>query len=380
MAEDDILTDLDALDGAPHPRDAATVFGHAPAEVALLDALASGRLHHAWLLTGPQGIGKASFAWRAARYLLSTRIDEPGGMFGAPEPATSLDTDPTDPAVRRILIGTDQRLFVLRRAWNTDKKPYRPRAEITVEDARKLKAFFSMSIPDGGRRVVIVDAADEMNRNAANALLKALEEPPKNTVFLLVAHQPARLLATIRSRCRVLRMSPLNAADLGAVLAQIEGSDLPAGELAALTQLADGSARTALSLRTAGGANLYSQIIALLDTLPRLDRARALALATLPGGAAGTERLSMLTTLTERALSQIARQAALSHPLPEATPGEAALRARLAPSPDAAQAWAEAAIALPAQVRKGAALNLDPSVLLLDMFRQLQDTARRAAP
>ncbi|MFT5364321.1 MAG: DNA polymerase-3 subunit delta', partial [Dinoroseobacter sp.] len=156
--------------------------------------------------------------------------------------------------------------------------------------------------------------------------------------------------------------------------------DLPAGELAALTQLADGSARTALSLRTAGGANFYSQIIALLDTLPRLDRARALALATLPGGAAGTERLSMLTTLTERALSQIARQAALSRPLPEATPGEAALRARLAPSPDAAQAWAEAAIALPAQVRKGAALNLDPSVLLLDMFGQLQDTAHRAAP
>ncbi len=378
MADDDILPDLDALDGAPHPREAARVFGHETAEKALLDALASGRLHHAWLLTGPQGIGKASFAWRAARYLLSTPIDD-GGMF-APEPATSLDTDPEDPAVRRILIGTDQRLFVLKRNWNTDKKPYRPRAEITVEDARKLKAFFAMSIPDGGRRVVIVDAADEMNRNAANALLKALEEPPENTVFLLVAHQPARLLPTIRSRCRVLRCAPLGPGDLGKVLAQVEGTELPADELAPLTQLADGSARTALSLRTAGGTDLYTQIIALLDTLPRLDRARAMALATLPGGAAGTERLSMLTTLTERAVSQIARQAAISTALPEATPGEAAIRARLAPTPHAAQAWAEAAVTVPAQVRKGAALNLDPSVLLLDMFRQLQATARRAAP
>ncbi len=375
MAEDDTpLPELDALPGAPHPRDAARVFGHQAAEDALCAALGSGRLHHAWLLTGPQGIGKATFAWRAARALLTTPAEPEDGLFGAPPPPSSLDTDPDDPAVRRILIGTDPRLFVLRRGY--DDKTKRPRNDITVDEARKLKAFFAMSIPDGGRRVVIVDAADDLNRAAANALLKALEEPPDRTVFLLIAHQPARLLPTIRSRCRVLRMHPLSASDLGAALAQVEGSPVPPDTLTALTQLADGSVRRALALHAAGGTGLYTQIIALLDSLPRLDRAQAMALATLPAGTAGAERLGMIAGLSERALAQIARQASLGRALPEATPGEAALRARLAPSPAAARAWAEAAVTLPAQLRKGAALNLDPSVLLLDMFSQMQATAR----
>lgn len=377
MADPD-LPELDALDGVPHPREAHQVIGHDKAEEALLEALASDRLHHAWMLSGPQGIGKASFAWRAARYLLTTSPNTEDSLFGAPPPPVSLDTDPEAPEVRRILIGTDQRLFLLRRGY--DEKTKRPRKDITVEDARKLKSFFGMSIPDGGRRVVIVDAADDMNRAAANALLKALEEPPENTVFFLITHQPARLLPTIRSRCRVLRFTPLSAPDLIAALGQIDGIDLPADQQKALFQLSDGSVRTALMLNNNGGTALYAQIVDLLDTLPRLDRSKAMALSALPTGTAGADRLNMLVTLAERALGQVARQAALGRALPESVPGEAALRARLAPSQQSAQHWADAATSLPEQVRKGAALNLDPSVLLLDMFQQLQATARQAAP
>lgn len=372
------LPELDALDGTPHPREARHIFGHDKAEATLLEALAADRLHHAWMCSGPQGIGKASFAWRAAQYLLTTPPSTEDGLFGAPPPPVSLDTDREAPEVRRVLIGTDQRLFLLRRGH--DEKTRRPRKDITVEDARKLKSFFGMSIPDGGRRVVIVDAADDLNRAAANALLKALEEPPKNTVFFLITHQPMRLLPTIRSRCRVLRFAPLSEPDLIAALDQIEGVDLPADQQKALFQLSDGSVRAALMLNSEGGTALYAQIVDLLDTLPRLDRSKAMALSALPSGTAGADRLNMLVTLVERAMGQVARQAVLGRALPETVPGEAALRARLAPSHHSAQDWADAATSLPEQVRKGAALNLDPSVLLLDMFQQLQATARQAAP
>ena len=199
------MTDIeepDRLPGAPHPRETAVLYGQAAAEAAFLEAAATGRLHHAWAITGPRGVGKATLAWRIARHLI------------AGEAGPTLDMAPDHPVFRQVAALAAPQLFLCRRPW--DDKAERLRTAITVDEVRALKAFFQLSAADGGWRVAIVDAADELNGAAANALLKILEEPPANAVLLLVCHRPAALLPTLRSRCRELRCRPLDAAALAA--------------------------------------------------------------------------------------------------------------------------------------------------------------------
>lgn len=148
------LPEPDRAEGAPHPRDTPRLFGQARAEAAFLDAFNAGRLHHGWLMTGPRGVGKATLAWRIARFLLATP-DDAGGLFAAPPPA-SLDVDPAHPVARRIAAQSEGRLFALKRGPN-DKGDALAR-DIRVEEVRKMKSFFTLSATDGGRRVAIVDA------------------------------------------------------------------------------------------------------------------------------------------------------------------------------------------------------------------------------
>ncbi|WP_424973459.1 DNA polymerase III subunit delta' [Dinoroseobacter sp. S124A] len=377
VPRDDALPEADALPGAPHPRFAEQVFGHDAAEAALLDAIGSGRLHHAWLLTGPKGIGKASFAWRAARALLALPTEDPGpSLFGDPEPLaapTSLDLDPDHPVARRVAALSEPRLFLLRRPY--DAKLGRFKQDIPVDAARGLKGFFSMAAMDGGRRVVIVDAADEMNANAANALLKVLEEPPADTVMFLICHAPSKLLPTIRSRCRTLRMAALSPEDLGAALAQATGAPLPEAEIQSLLPLAEGSVGQALSLRDAGGPEAYESLLRLLGDLPRLDRQAMAALADSASARGAEGRLDLLLSLTEVFLHRLARTGATGAAPALASPAEAELLTRLAPHPRAGQAWATAHAELVPRVRAGRAVNLDASMLLLDMFHGLQSVA-----
>jgi DNA polymerase III subunit delta' len=213
MAATDPLPEPDRLEGAPHPRETLGLYGHAAQEAEFLQAFASGRLHHAWMLTGPKGVGKATLAWRLARFLLATPEDD-GGMFAAPPP--TLDVSPDHPVARRMLQLAEPRHFLLRRGPN-DKETALAQV-ISIDQVRKMKSFFTLSAADGGRRTAIIDSLDEMNPNAANALLKLLEEPPANVTLFLIAHQPARLLPTIRSRCRELRLGPLGPDDLATAL------------------------------------------------------------------------------------------------------------------------------------------------------------------
>ncbi|HMO71597.1 MAG TPA: DNA polymerase III subunit delta' [Paracoccaceae bacterium] len=368
------LPEPDRQDGAPHPRDTGRLFGQAAAEAAFLDAFAGGRLHHAWLIAGPRGIGKATLAWRIARFLLTTPDPGAGGLFDAPPAPSTLDTDPGHPAVRRILALSEPRLHLLRRG-PTDKGD-RLAQVITVDETRRLRGFLSLSAADGGRRVVILDSADEMNTSAANAILKLLEEPPAHVTFLIVAHQPARLLPTIRSRCRVLRLAPLSPPDLAEALA-LAGA--PAGDPAALAELAGGSVGAALALSAQDGAGLYRDLVALLATLPRLDRPRAIALADSAGARGAEGRFDLAVTLIDRALARLARTGATGRPPPEAAPGEAAVLARLSPDIAAGRAWADLAQALGVRARAGRAVNLDPSALLMDILLRLDDTAARLA-
>lgn len=370
MAATEPLPDPDRLEGAPHPRETQQLFGHAAQEAEFLAAFTATRLHHAWMITGPKGVGKATLAWHLARFLLATPEDD-GGMFAAPRP-TTLDIAPANPVSRRLLQLAEPRHFLLRRGPN-DKETALSQV-ISVDEVRKMKSFFALSAADGGRRTAIIDSLDEMNTAAANALLKLLEEPPANVTLFLIAHQPARLLPTIRSRCRELRLTPLNPQDLADALTQAGGVVAPE-DRTALAELSAGSVGEAFRLTNLDGLKLYASLIRLLATLPRLDRPQAITLAEIGGARGAAETFDLIVTLIDLFLARLARRGATGTTAPEAAPGEAALLARLAPWPGAARAWADLAQNLTIRARRGKAVNLDPAALLMDILLKIDETA-----
>ncbi|WP_309666755.1 DNA polymerase III subunit delta' [Tabrizicola sp.] len=364
------LPDPDRIEGAPHPRETARLHGHAAAEAEFLAAFNGGRLHHAWMITGPKGVGKATLAWRLARFLLATP-DSDGGMFAAPPPG-DLEVAATHPVARRLLSLAEPRLFLLRRGLN-DKETALSQV-ISVDEVRRMKSFFALSAADGGRRVAIIDSLDELNTNAANALLKLLEEPPAGVTLFLIAHQPARLLPTIRSRCRELRLHPLGPEDLSAALTAAGGTVAP-NDAPALAQLSSGSVGEAFRLTNLDGLKLYTALIRLFATLPRLDRPQALALAELGAAKGAAETFDLLVTMIDMFLARLARTGTLGQAPPAAAPNEAALLARLAPDARAGRLWADLAQSLASRARRGKAVNLDPAALLMDMLLKIDETA-----
>jgi len=369
LGEMEAAPEADRAPGAPHPRETLRLFGQAKAETAFLDAFNSGRQHHAWLLSGPRGVGKATLAWRIARFLLATPTDTGDALFAAPAP-TSLDIPPDHPVAHHIHAMSEPRLFLLRRPW--DAKTGKLKTVITVDETRKLHPFFGMSAVDGGRRVVIVDAADDMNPSAANALLKMLEEPPAGATLLLVAHQPSRLLPTIRSRCRSLALATLGPEDMARALAQ---AGIPAPDSTGLTELAAGSVGEATALVQQEGLTLYAEILALMATLPRMDRGLANALAQSAGARGAEARFDLALDLIDRLMARLARTGATGTPPPAILPDEAALLARLAPDMATGRAWADLAADLTGRARRGKAVNLDPAALILDMCLRIGSTA-----
>ncbi|MDQ2090101.1 DNA polymerase III subunit delta' [Marimonas arenosa] len=364
----------DRIEGAPHPRETRRLIGQGAARAAFLEAYKSGRLHHAWLLTGPRGVGKATLAWEIARFLLATPEGEEGGLFeDTPPVPSSLEIDPDHPVARRIMAGSEPGLKLIRRTPNPNTG--RLRDVISVDDIRQLTPFLSLSAAEGGWRVVIVDAADEMNPQASNALLKMLEEPPAKTTMLLVSHQPSRLLPTIRSRCRVLRLTPLAPTDMAEALAQVGIVPEP-GQEEALAALSGGSVGEAVRLINLGGLEIYAELVGLFGDLPRMDRSRALKLAEAAATRGAEAKLDLLIALIELFLARLARSGAAGHNDPrEGAPGEAALFARLAPDARASQVWAELAEALGQRMRHGRAVNLDPAALILDTLLKIRDCA-----
>jgi DNA polymerase III subunit delta' len=199
----------------PQPLTTYDLTGHAAAEQQVLDAWTSGRFHHAWLITGQRGIGKATFAYRVARFLLSNPAMANDGLFGS-APVKSLKISAAHPTSALLASRAHSGFKLLERTINP--KTGKMRTEIVVEQIRELGDFFGLS-RDGEWRIIIIDPAEDLNRNAANALLKILEEPPSNCCFLLITHAPGRLLPTIRSRCRRIDLLPLNQQDVAHVLA-----------------------------------------------------------------------------------------------------------------------------------------------------------------
>ncbi|KAA9008034.1 DNA polymerase III subunit delta' [Histidinibacterium aquaticum] len=373
MADPADLPDPDRLPGAPHPRETPRLFGQEAAEAAFLEAYGSGRLHSGWMLTGPRGVGKATLAWKIATFLLAE--PPPGdGLFGPPPVPETLEVSPDNPDARLARSGAHPRLHLVRRGPND--RGDRLSAEIRADVVRGMKRFFQLSATDGGRRAVIVDAADEMNVAAANSLLKELEEPPARTTLLLVAHGPSRLLPTIRSRCRELRLRPLGPEDMERALTQ---AGVETAETAAIATLSEGSVGEAIRLAQGDGLSVYGDLVRLFEGLPRIERPAAIKLADSCAGRQNDARFELVLDLIDRFLARTARAGLQGAPSVQGAPGEARLLPRLAPGPKASRAWAQLAQVLTERSRHGRAVNLDPASLILDMVLKIEETARAEA-
>jgi DNA polymerase-3 subunit delta' len=260
--------------GPPLPRANPELLGHENAERELRRLVEAGRLPHAILLGGPRGIGKATLAFRLARFLLA-RSTAAADMFGDGE-AAGLAVDAESSVFRRVASGGHADLLTVERAY--DPRRRRIRSEIIVEDTREVAGFLRLTAAEEGWRIVIVDGAEQMNRNAANAVLKILEEPPRQALLVLVSHSPGRLLPTIRSRCRRFPLAPLPRPSVLELLCRYR-SEVARADAEAVAALAEGSIGRALELAEAGGFELYRAILKLLSQIPHIDVTRLYAFA-----------------------------------------------------------------------------------------------------
>lgn len=357
----------DRLGSWPHPRETRRLYGHGAAEAVVAEAIASRRLHHGWLISGEEGIGKATFAYRLARYLLA----QPEELQSA---VAVLDA-PDQRIAGQVASLSHPGLFVVRRAWDTSTKKFRQ--TIAIDEVRALRHFLQRTAVTPWR-VVVVDAADDLNPNSANAMLKSLEEPPSRTVFLILANAPGRLLPTIRSRCRLLRLEPLGGEDLRAAMGDAcaeAGRPMPdAEELPILSRLSRGSVRRALQLMDGNALAIADALTGLFASMPALDR---LALHKLVGmtGSRETETYTIAFDLLEEMVAEAMRAAALGE-TPKRFPR---LRSLVALMPQGSLAdWAELWETIGEARVEAERLNLDKAALLLTVFEKINDTARAA--
>ena len=306
------------------------MIGHDEQVAAFKAAFAGNRPHHAWLLTGPQGLGKALFAEQAAVWLLAGKPAGDGFDGGADSAAQSLINARSHPDFKRLI--------------RTEDDKGKVRANIRIDEVRALQPLFRQTPSLAAWRVVIVDSADEMNVQSANALLKNLEEPPQQTLFFLVSHTPGRLLPTIRSRCRALRFARLPDIDVDRVLERA-APNLDDDDRATLVRLAEGAPGRALRFADSGIAALEEQLAQLAMTASDAGPAKAMALARSLTGKGNTARYEAFLELAPAMLAQAAR-----------TRSGASLARALAD-------W-EAATALAAGA---VALSLDPQAVAFDL-------------
>jgi len=340
----------DTLDEVPEPSENPHFVGHAGPAAMLAAAYRAGKLPHALLFAGPSGIGKATLAFHLAHHLLK----HPDTAANAPPELAR--PDPASPLYRQIAVGAHPSVLHLTRPPNEKSTGFK--TVITVDEIRKVNGFLSLTSHDGGYRIVIVDPADDMNANAANALLKNLEEPPRRTVFVLIAHSPGGLLPTIRSRCQLIRLAPLQPDQLLAALDAVgvpAPADPGAGE--ALAARAAGSVRTAILLTRYGGIDI-AEATEKLALGKQLDAAVAHRLAEAVGGRDAAIPFGLFNAHALAMLAEAARAAALS--------GDIERAGRLS------QCFEETRLA----IDDAETYNLDRKQHALNMIVRLQDTFR----
>jgi len=339
--------DADA-DDVPHPRATSGLFGHTLAEAALLAAYRSGRVPHAFLIVGPKGIGKATLAYRMARFVLA----HPDPAAREVQAAASLALDANNAVARRVAAQAQPDLLIVERTLNDKGVLHK---QIAVDDIRRTVTFFGSTAGEGGWRVAIVDAVDELNRSGANALLKVLEEPPERALLLLVSHSASRVPGTLRSRCRILPLRPLGEADIAAAVAAATGQAANEPDIAAAAAAAEGSVARAFALLDEGALELRQQALDLLDRLPALD---AKSLHALGEALAGTDT-QPLTAFVDTVNAWLAQ--------------------RLAREPKAIERLArlaEASARINAAARDAETYNLERKPLVFNVFGLLAEATR----
>jgi DNA polymerase-3 subunit delta' len=344
------LPEADRAGNAPHPRETMGFVGHAAAERAFLEAYRADRMPHAWIIGGPEGVGKATLAWRVARFLLVNPDPQSAGV----RRAQNLDVEPASLAARQIAALSSSDVALLRRQWNEKvKKLY---TEIRVDEVRAATRIFQHAAGGGGWRIAIIDSADELNRNAANALLKIIEEPPARSLFLLIAHRPGRILATIRSRCRLLMLEPLS--DDGVLQAIVNLQlDYPQREIESAAKGAGGSVKEALRLLEGESGRFNAGVRNLLARLPEIDWRDIHALGDAVAGRDNEAAYESLISNVFFFLDRSVRDGAERGP------------ARLQPY---AEAWEKILDA----ARETEVLNLDKRPLILSIFADLAAAVR----
>ncbi|MEW9837945.1 DNA polymerase III subunit delta' [Mesorhizobium marinum] len=339
----------DTLDGIPEPAENPRLFGHHEATSMLAGAYRAGKLPHALLFAGPLGVGKATLAFHFAYHLLShPRHEDAPSDLAPPDPQSAL--------FRQIAIGAHPSVLHLTRPANDKTKGFK--TVVTVDEIRRVNRFLSMTSHDGGYRVVIVDPADDMNTNAANALLKNLEEPPTRTVFILIAHSPGGLLPTIRSRCQTIRLQPLGQRDL---MSALSAFDIPppadAAAQAVLAERSGGSVRMAVLLTQYGGLEI-AEATDKVALAPSLDIASAYRVAE---AVSGRDRSVQFDIFNRHVLDLFATAASAA-----AMEGDAGRADRCS------RQWQDARVA----IEETETYNLDRKQHALSMIARLQDTFR----
>lgn len=351
--DDQTPIEPDQFEGALHPRDQFAFFGHREGEGAFLEGLRSGRLHHAWLIGGPQGIGKATLAYRVARTVLDPRKSNDTSI-------DSFRTSPDSNVSRQISALSHPNLSVLRRAPATDKKA--ASTTIPVDAVRKALNMFGSTAADGGYRVCIVDSAEDLTIASANALLKVIEEPPPRSLFLIVSHAPQRVLPTIRSRCRRLLLRPLDDEHIKAAIRSLgePWNEVPEALLDQALPYGEGSVRRTLELLDADKVAFIEQVTRILDGLPRTDTKQILTLAEALAKRDADDSYELTLETIERWVSgRLREQAALG-------------AARLAPLVEVCEKIGQTA-------REIDVFNLDRRPFVLSLFDDLADAVRRTA-
>lgn len=265
------------------------VYGHCATRSAILEAALGGRLHHAWILSGPQGIGKASLARELALILLAG--EEEVGRVSDNHPAAHLFAAGTHPDYAELA--------------RLEKEGGDLARNISVDQVRGLSRLLSIAPSVSQRRVILIDAADDMERGAANALLKSLEEPPRDVVFLLISHAPSRLLPTIRSRCRLLRLTPLGSTDMAAALRTADAT-MSDSAVMELVTIGNGSPGRALALSGLGVSDMIGALERIVRDGDRLHTER-LALAKMLAPKAARPRLEAFLELIPAFLAEQAK-------------------------------------------------------------------------
>jgi DNA polymerase-3 subunit delta' len=357
MADADERIRYDAIEGWPHPSEQSKWLGGPRVEATLRNAYLSGRMHHAWLIGAPKGYGKATLAYRFARFALAyPRGDAP--------PGAGLDLPPEHAAFRKVAAGSHPNLLTLERDWDDKNKKYK--TEISVDQVRRTIGFFGSTPGEAGYRVAIVDAADDLSVSAANALLKMLEEPPAQAIFLVLANVPGKLLPTIRSRCVRLDLDPIPTPAIAAAL-HGAGEEGTPEDIDLAASLAQGSLRRAIMLIRGGGAGLYGEMTALLSRLPKLDVERLHAFAETVGAPRRDDAYTLFLDLLFAWLGRrVRREPELTR---AAQPGEILESVPLA-------RWAEVWEKTHASTSDAEEYNLDRKQVVLSTFMTLARATR----